>query len=56
MFDSVALHMPDPYFTVDKTTIYQHINTGVAALAFLMFLRRMRDRADLPSKTSLNVC
>lgn len=32
-FDSFALHRSDPHFTVDKSKIYQHIDTGVAARA-----------------------
>lgn len=32
-FEAFQLHKSDPHFTVDPTTIYQHIDTGVAARA-----------------------
>jgi hypothetical protein len=32
-FDAFRAHRSDPHFTVDATTIYQHIDTGVAARA-----------------------
>jgi hypothetical protein len=32
-FDAFKLHKSDPHFTVDATTIYQHLDTAVAARA-----------------------
>ena len=32
-FDAFAKHRSDPHFTVDRTTIHQHVDTGVAARA-----------------------
>ncbi len=32
-FDAFAAHRSDPHFTVDRTGVFQHIDTGVAARA-----------------------
>lgn len=32
-FDAFRAHRSDPHFTVDRTTVFQHIDTGVAARA-----------------------
>ncbi|MDQ0473444.1 peptidoglycan recognition protein family protein [Labrys wisconsinensis] len=32
-FDAFKAHRSDPHFTVDATTVYQHIDTGMAARA-----------------------
>jgi hypothetical protein len=32
-FDAFTAHRSDPHFTVDRTTVFQHVDTGVAARA-----------------------